>query len=81
MTDTLKTLGSRLNSAQICRHNGWAAGTELVALEAGMRRRLRIVEVRDSHVMAVAIDVDDQPLGEPALWDVTVREWVEGIGD
>jgi len=88
MTTPMNTLGSRLNSAQICRHNGWygredeeasGPGTELVALEGGMRRRLRLISIKSSYVVAVDLDVEDQEVGPPHFIDLTIREWVESL--
>lgn len=79
----ISTLRSHLTSAEICRHNGWMPGTELVgdwlpkeSIEQP-RIRIRITALGVREVLAVQIWPDGDDWGAELLWDLHCREWME----
>lgn len=71
------TLNSTLSSADLCRANGWAAGTILEGDEGYGPERIRITAIGENEILAVR--ADDKPghfRGENS-WCLRCREWRE----
>ena len=49
---TIKTKDSPLSDAEICRQNGWTAGTRLFGIESGRREFIRIIAIGMNNVLA-----------------------------
>lgn len=73
------TLNHRLSEAEICRINGWSAGTRLVGDEGRGPEMIEITGVGRNSVLASRVDARGE-LGYEREWTLKHREWrkVEG---
>ena len=70
----VKTLNSRRSSAEICRRNGWRAGTRLRGNEGGESTTIIITAVGQWEILAKEEEQEDY--GEH-IWWLDCREWEE----
>lgn len=82
-----RTLGSRLSDAELCRRNGWGAGTLLAGDEGHGVTVIRITAVGEDNVLAREVCHAGKPAGDlaarEAIWTLTCRDWrhVSGTGE
>ena len=69
-----EVMGSRLSDADICRENGWAAGTVLEGDDGRGLVRIMITAVGEGTVLARQISRDGSM---EAIWTLKHREWRE----
>ena len=64
-----------MNSADLCRKNGWTVGTILEGDEGNGPYRIAITAIGQRSILAKEID-DATGLTE-GLWDLNFRDWVK----
>lgn len=71
--------GERLNSAELCRKNGWKAGTRLVGDEGYGPDVIEITAVGEYNILAKAISYNGKPVDSPReqSWTLQMRDWKE----
>jgi len=62
-----------MNSADLCRKNGWTVGTILVGDEGKGAERIVITAIGEESVLAKSFGVHPHE----ALWNLTFRDWKE----
>ena len=75
MADRVETLGSALSDADLCRANGWGAGTRLDGVESGEgwshTDTIVITAVGEQAILARCKHNDRE-----AVWTLRHRSWV-----
>lgn len=70
------TLRSNLSCADLCRHNGWTAGTRLVGDEGYGPTVIEITAVGQERILAKSISHNGLPTnGDEAGWTLDCRDW------
>lgn len=77
----VRTHGSKLTSAEICRRNDWHPGTLLAGENAHGIAVIRLTAIGDQEVLARHIAQNGEPVSELAgrevVWTLTKRDWRE----
>lgn len=68
-----QTLGSRLSPAELCRRNGWAAGTRLVGDEGYGPCTIEITAVGQHSILARCVDPHGSQYEQ--MWVLDCRDW------
>ena len=66
-----------MNSADLCRQNGWTVGTILEGDEGAGPERIKITAIGECSVLAK--HVDDDKFGE-SIWNLSFRDWEKVSG-
>lgn len=71
-----------MSSADLCRANGWKAGTILEGTESGPgwshTTRIQIIALGEDDILAKCIWEDGKPeRGHEGLWTLECRDWRE----
>lgn len=65
-----------MNSADICRKNGWGPGTEIVGDEGYGPSVILITAIGEEHILARMIFHDGKPVkNEENMWTLEHRDW------
>ncbi len=67
----MKTKDAGIETADICRMNGWKRGTVLVGSQNGEQLRIRITAIGVSNILAMEIGRDSYE----SMWDLSCRNW------
>lgn len=74
----MPTLKSALSSAEICRRNGWEAGTRLVGDEGYGPTVIEITAVGAESILAKELSHNGEPAGgHENVWLLDCRDWKE----
>jgi hypothetical protein len=67
------------SSADICRRNGWKAGTRLSGDEGYGPTVIEITAIGEEYVLAKSVSHNGQATDYPdeSLWELCYRDWVE----
>jgi hypothetical protein len=76
MSARLKTKGSRLSDAALCRKYGWKRGTKLVGDEGYGPTVIQITAVGDDSILAKILSHNGHPSDErEGSWTLHNRNW------